>query len=945
VVNPRHKQVIRGRRWSSALSWPVRAFLRRPVILLVVVLTMLSLGAGSVVVTQVSEEMVGEADARLDRYADNQAQVLADLLETASRDLRLARQNAIFDTALTNAPEQLPTLARGQIEQVISYVATRYNVDEICLIRSNGAETARWNGGVLAASSALSPDESRSNPAFKPAMALPDDTVFVTEPYVSPDSGRWVYGLATPIVLASGQSAGILHFEVALQQLADELGSRPFGGSGYTAMIDRQGRLLIHPDLAAFRQAQGMAADPQTADFPLASSVASETWRAIASAAARGGSADGTFETRDGTQRVAYRAVPGTAWTVLSVSATHELYADVERGRSNLLITGGPLVLSIVILSVWFANRMTRANRHLDAAGRASSVLASIVRSADDAIVSVQPDGTIVTWNHGAATMYGLSPGEAIGASLGRLSPQDRTDELPNLLKTVLAGNSVEHHETVQVTADGTPLNVSLTFSPIRTGDDELGGVSLIARDISDRKRLEEELAHQALHDSLTDLPNRALFQDRLRESLHRAPDSERPVTGKHAVLFVDLDDFKVINDTLGHRAGDQLLIGVADRIRAVLRTGDTAARLGGDEFTILIENVSGLPAAERAAERLLESLRRPFELDGHQIVITASIGIAVGLAANDDPDELLRAADIALYEAKGLGKGRHAAFRETMQVQAWRRLEIEVELRRAIAGDELRVHYQPIVDLVSGEIRELEALVRWQHPERGLIQPSEFISVAEQTGLIEQLGEYVLETACRQLADWDRLAPASASRPLTVSVNVAARQLAQPGFDATVARTLGRSRLSGDRLKLEITENATVEGEAAIRTLRAIRELGVRIAIDDFGTGYSSLGSFRELPIDGIKIDRTFVGGLGREREASAIVSAAIAFAQALDLEVTGEGIETADQLNRLRELGCVLGQGFLFARPLEAAAVTKLLGGGRSSLLPKPTGRSSAA
>ncbi|MDP9482562.1 MAG: EAL domain-containing protein [Chloroflexota bacterium] len=927
------------------MSRPVKALLRRPVILLVVVLTMLSLGAGSVVVAQVSDEMVREADARLDRHAGSQAQALSALMSTASRDLRLARQNAIFDTALTNAPEQLPAAARGQIEQVISYVATRYQPDEICLIRANGAETARWNGGVLAGASGLSPDETDINPAFKPAMALPNDTVFVTEPYVSPDSGRWVYGFATPIVLATGQSAGILHIEVSLQHLADDLATRPFGGSGYNALIDRQGRLLIHPDLAAFRQAQGMPSDPEAADFPKASSVASHSWRAIATTAAAGGSGEGTFDANGGTERVAYRPVPGTDWSILSVSPTRELYADVERGRLNLLITGGPLVLSIVILSVWFANRMTRANRHLDAAGRASSVLASIVRSADDAIVSVQPDGTIATWNDGAAAMYGIDATAAIGASLGSLSPQDRGDELPNLLKTVLAGNSVEHHETVQVTADGTPLAVSLTFSPIRAVDGELGGVSLIARDISDRKRLEEELAHQALHDSLTDLPNRALFQDRLRESLHRAPDSERPVTGKHAVLFVDLDDFKVINDTLGHRAGDQLLIGVAERIRAVLRTGDTAARLGGDEFTILIENVSGLPAAERAAERLLESLRRPFELDGHQIVITASIGIAVGLAANDDPDELLRSADIALYEAKGLGKGRHAAFRETMQVQAWRRLEVEVELRRAIAGDELRVHYQPIVDLVSGQIREVEALVRWQHPERGLIQPSEFISVAEQTGLIEQLGEYVLGTACRQLAEWDRLDPAIASERLTISVNVAARQLAQPGFDATVARTLARNRLGGDRLKLEITENATVEGETAIRTLRAIRELGVRIAIDDFGTGYSSLGSFRELPIDGIKIDRTFVGGLGREREATAIVSAAIAFAQALGLEVTGEGIETVDQLARLKELGCVLGQGFLFARPLEAVAITELLSAGRSSLLPQPSGRSTAA
>ena len=469
MLDRHDRRQVRGRRWSSAVARWVRACLSRPVILLVVVLTMLSLGAGSIVVAQFGDEMIREADARLDRHAESQAQALAELMDAASRDLRLARQNAIFDAALTDAPAQLPAADRGQIEQVISYVATRYHVDEICLIRSNGAETARWNGGVLAAVTSLSPDESSSNPAFKPTMVLTNDTVFVTDPYVSPDSGRWVYGFGTPIVLASGQNAGILHFEVPLQRLVDELGTRPFGGSGYTALIDRQGRLLIHPDLAVFRQAQGLPVDPATAEFPLASSVASDTWRSIATAAAAGSSGEGSFEAKGGTERVAYRAVPGTAWTVLSVSPTRELYADVERARTNLLITGGPLVLAIVILSAWFANRMARANRRLDEAGQASSVLASIVRSADDAIVSVRPDGTIATWNDGAAAMYGIGAAEAIGESLGRLSPKDRGDELPNLLKTVLAGNSVERHETVQVTADGTPLDVSLTFSPIRT--------------------------------------------------------------------------------------------------------------------------------------------------------------------------------------------------------------------------------------------------------------------------------------------------------------------------------------------------------------------------------------------------------------------------------------------------------------------------------------------
>ena len=910
---------------SHLVSSGLQVGVRRPVAVVTATIAALALVAGLILAIQAGDQSEHEADARQDRYADAQATALANLFANASRDLRLARLNAVYRSALTSDPLQLAGPERQLVEQGIAYVGDRYAVDEICLIRRGGAETARWVGGQIASVDSLAPDES-GNPFFRPASNLADDEVYVTQPYVSPDTARWVYGFATPIVQVGGEHSGVLHFEIPLQRLVMALADQPFSSGSYTALIDRSGRLLSHPDLTIFRVQDGLAQDPAHAPFPSAVASGPNDWRAIVSAALSGettGSA--TFSSTRGTDRVAYRPVPGTDLLTLSVTPLSELYSDVNRARLNVLETAGPLVLLMVVLTIWFSRRLVGTNRKLAAANQASSQLAAIVRSADDAILRVEPDGRIATWNEGAAEMYRLTASDAIGRPLATLFPADRQAQLPHLLASALAGDAVERHETVHQRSDGTVVDVWLTLSPIRGLSGDVVGASVVTRDITDRKRLEEELAHQALHDALTGLPNRVLFQDRLSQSLRKPRRPERARTGRHSVLFIDLDDFKVINDTLGHRVGDELLVAVAERIRGSLRAGDTAARLGGDEFTVLIENVVGPEDAERAADRILEQIRRPFELDGHQIVISASIGIAMGVPETDAPDDVLRSADTALYEAKGLGKGRHETFQPTMNVRAWRRLELEGQLRRALAGDQLTVHYQPIVDLTTGAIVELEALVRWLHPDRGLVPPAEFIPLAEQTGLIVQIDEFVREKACSQLVAWDE--EFEIARSLAVSVNVSPRELAHPEFAPGVAAMLERVGLDPARLKLEITENATLEGAAAINSLRDLRAMGVRVAIDDFGIGYSSLGYFRDLPIDGLKIDRAFIDGLGREREDTAIVTAAVAFAQALGLEVTGEGIESAEQLERLRELGCQLGQGYLFSRPADASELTRRL------------------
>ena len=438
----------------------------------------------------------------------------------------------------------------------------------------------------------------------------------------------------------------------------------------------------------------------------------------------------------------------------------------------------------------------------------------------------------------------------------------------------------------------------------------------------TEQKRLEEQLLHDALHDPLTGLANRVLFRDHVE----RALAGRRRRRTKVAVLFLDLDDFKVVNDSLGHRAGDRLLNEVAKRLSATIRAGDIAARQGGDEFTILLDRVQDAQDAMASAERLSAELRRPIELEGRSIVIAVSIGIALASHAETDADDLLAHADAAMYAAKAQGKARHALFDPSMRVRARSRLETEAELRAAIADEAFEVHYQPIIELASNQIVGFEALVRWRHPTEGLVQPNAFIPLAEETGLIVPLGRLVTAAACRQLRAFQETGVGHPG--LTMSVNVSPRQAIEPGFAAEVAGILEATGLKPSSLVLEITESIMLR-ESAISdgSLRKLSDMGVQLVVDDFGTGFSALEYFKRFAIQGLKIDRSFIRGLGKSREDTAIVTATLAFATALGLSVTAEGVETTDQLDRLKALGCLNGQGFLFARPLPVASVPRLL------------------
>jgi len=447
-----------------------------------------------------------------------------------------------------------------------------------------------------------------------------------------------------------------------------------------------------------------------------------------------------------------------------------------------------------------------------------------------------------------------------------------------------------------------------------------------------------QENQYKAFHDGLTGLPNRDLFLDRLQQALDRS--SRDGVL--RAVLFLDIDNFKVINDSLGHKAGDELLTVVAARLRACLRPGDTAARLGGDEFVVLLDGVTGVGDANRVAERIAEVLDSPIELGERQVVVGASVGIAMTADHGIEPDVVLRNADVAMYEAKKAGKGRSKVYDPDMFAQALRRLEMGNDLRRAIEQRELRLYYQPKVRLGTDSITGVEALVRWEHPERGLILPDEFIPLAEETGAIVPLGWWVLREACRRARDWGEQYPAAL--PLGVSVNVSGKQFQEADLVRGLAGILQEVGLEPSRLQLEITESAVMaDTEYAADMLRGLKGLGVKIAVDDFGTGYSSLSFLRRFPLDELKIDKEFVDGLGRSDQDEAIVRLVIDLSHALGLEAVAEGVETAEQLARLREMGCDQAQGYYFWESLTGEDAAALLAGSSRWLLNPhgPTGR----
>ena len=627
------------------------------------------------------------------------------------------------------------------------------------------------------------------------------------------------------------------------------------------------------------------------------------------------------------------RTQPVSPLPYLAVASTYGLlvHAVIEPWTDPVsgLAVGALLVTLLVVVRQLLAVRENVRLLADQAVRQNEARFRSLVQHSSDVIIVTRANGTMRFVSPSANRVFGYDPSEMVNRPIASLLHPDDRDRATTLFENVSRTPGVTGPVEWRFRQpDGSWLSAEILATNL-TGDPSVRGIVLNTRDVSERKRLEEQLTHQAFHDPLTGLANRALFRDRVSHALALAQRQSHPIT----VLFLDLDDFKRVNDSLGHAEGDRLLISAAERFLSCARAADTVARLGGDEFAILIEHAGGPDGRGELLERLATAMGHPFTLSGNQVQVTASIGVATA-AMGDTADDLLRNADVAMYAAKRRGKGRSATYESRMYADVRHRLEMEAALRTAIDGGELTLHYQPIVQLRTGAIDGVEALVRWEHPTYGHLLPQHFIPLAEETGLIVKLGCWVLDEACRQVQAW-RLAYPEA--PLSVSVNISGRQLQGPGIGDALGDALASSGVDPSAVILEITESVLMQQtDSVLERLQGLKKLGVRLAIDDFGTGYSSLSYLQRFPIDILKIAKPFVEEVALGAERAALARAIIGLGDTLRLQTVAEGIEMAEQRAALIELGCPLGQGHHFSRAVPAEAIERMLAG-RRSLVPQ--------
>ena len=590
------------------------------------------------------------------------------------------------------------------------------------------------------------------------------------------------------------------------------------------------------------------------------------------------------------------------------------------------LVVGALLITALVVVRQLLTVRENLRLLAETAARQNEARFRSLVQHSSDVILVTRTDGAIRFVSPSATRVFGYDPATMLRQTVPELLHADDRERAATFFREAARAPGVTGPVEWRFRQpDGSWLHAEILATNLLR-DASVKGIVLNTRDVSERKRLEEQLTHQAFHDPLTGLANRALFRDRVSHALALAQRRGHPIT----VLFLDLDDFKTVNDSLGHAEGDRLLIAAAERFLSCARSTDTVARLGGDEFAILIEGGEG---REGLLERLTAAMVHAFSLSGNQVRVTASIGVATA-TGGESADDLLRNADVAMYEAKRHGKGRAATYESRMYADIRERLDLEAALRRAVERNELVLHYQPIVQLRSGAIYGVEALLRWEHPQYGRLLPQHFVPLAEETGLIVQLGAWVLNEACRQLHAWSLAHPQAA---LAVSVNISGRQLEGAGLAEALRGALAASGVNPAMVVLEITESVLMqETDCVLERLKQLKALGVRLAIDDFGTGYSSLSYLQRFPIDILKIAKPFVEEVGQGADRSALARAIIGLGDTLRLDTIAEGIEMAEQRAALLQLGCTLGQGHYFWPALPAAGIEELLAAGRLPAAP---------
>jgi diguanylate cyclase (GGDEF)-like protein/PAS domain S-box-containing protein len=555
---------------------------------------------------------------------------------------------------------------------------------------------------------------------------------------------------------------------------------------------------------------------------------------------------------------------------------------------------------------------------------KANQTLSVLIQASPLAIFVLDTKGNVSLWNPAAREMFGWDESELLNQPFP-LMTEEKEEAFRTAFEDALQGKLLTDYETRRQKKDGSLIDVNVWTAALFDAKGEINGIMAIVADITERKQSEAKINYLAYHDTLTGLPNRISFEERLVEAVAHAGPEREPL----AVMFLSLDRFKKFNDTLGHLIGDQLLRSVAERLTLALREGCRVARFGSDEFAFLLPRINGADGAARRAQDFQSVLEAPFNVEGHELYVTSSIGIGLYPDDGTDAQGLLKSAGSALYRAKQLGGSGYQFYTADMNERALARLSLENQLRWALERKEFRVYYQPQVSIDTGEIRGMEALVRWQHPELGLVSPSEFVPLAEDTGLIMPIGEWVLRTACAQTRAWQDYG----FKNLHVAVNLSPRQFQQPDLVLIIERLLKETNLEPRCLELEVTESSVMKNaESAAHTLRELRTMGIKISIDDFGSGYSSLSYLRHLPIDVLKIDQSFVRHMTSDPKDAAIVMAIIQLAHSLQLQVKAEGVETEEQLRFLRLLRCDEMQGFLFCQPLTVEAFEQLLFEGRS-------------
>lgn len=809
-----------------------------------------------------------------------------------------------LQTVASAAAQPLGDMDVRRLNQLIEQQRAR--VPELDGLRLANAEGLMTHGTGVGAATRIS---IADRGYFQQLRSQPQAGLVIGRPVQGRVSGKWGISLARPVRLADGRFAGVVVGTVPLTYFVAQFLPLQMGAQASFTLFDADFHLVVrHPEPAGTAAAVGM---------PFGSD---ELRQRIL-----GGQTSGIYKATSIVDRVervsSFRQIPGTRlYLVLGMGADDYLAGWYQEAAKAITI-----VLLFVFLSLGVAWLVQRAWRRqaaaLQALEQANRTLEdekqlnqTIVRSSPFAIYTRDRYGSVTAWNPAAEKLFGWRAEQIVGKPLLTV-PAGRERETKALRDRVLAGESIIDVEVQRQRKDGTLFDLSTTLAPLRDASGAVTGYLAIASDISERKAAEKRIEFLAYRDVLTGLPNRLLLLDRFSQAMHQADRTNSQI----ALLFLDLDNFKTINDSLGHAVGDALLKEVAQRLLGCVRESDTVSRQGGDEFLVVLPDLRGMDAITPVLQKIRDQLQLPFECDGHELTTSASIGIALYPDDGRDFDTLLKKADTAMYQAKDAGRNGYRFFDAQMNVTAVEHLRLKSGLRRALERGEFELHYQPQIELASGRLIGVEALLRWNHPEHGTMAPARFIPVAEDSGLIVPIGEWVILQACRQAVAWQRAGlPA-----LVMAVNLSAVEFKRGDVEHKVTRALQDSGLDPHRLELELTESVLIHNtEQVLATVQRLKRLGVTLSIDDFGTGYSSLSYLKRFEVDKLKIDRSFVRDLATDEDDAAIIRAIIQMARSLGLRTIAEGVEDAGLLARLQAFGCDEAQGYCLARPLSAAA-----------------------